>query len=62
MDYNLNKKYIFDGAALDNSFFKTAEDKVKFLKDIRESTRDFIKEQAKRMAKSYATSQARIVP
>jgi len=54
------KEYIPKGANIDYSFFKTEDDKIKFLKEIKENTINFIKEQDLRKAKSYATAQTHV--
>ncbi len=49
-------KCVFDGVSEDNSFFKTSESKSNFIKDIKESVKEFIDDQDKRKVKSIETS------
>jgi len=58
---SLNKKYQFKGTTIDNSFFKTYEDERKFLRDIKKQSREFIEDQDRRKAKSWADSYFRII-
>ena len=56
MNEELEKKYSFPGTTANNTVFKTEEDRKVFIEQYAESTRKFVVEQEKRMARSIERS------